>query len=114
MPLQPSGVPSRAGIQAAIDEAVAAAVAAIEERRQFGTEIISFASAASHVQTITFPVAMAEAPKIVTAVISSPAADAGLWSVRTDTYTTTSFRLILNRSTAAVWTNVPVNWEAAY
>ena len=66
MPLEPSGVPSRAGIQAAIDEAVADRTAALPYAEAAGTTTISLSDAASGTTAVTFPASRFSAAPIVT------------------------------------------------
>jgi hypothetical protein len=80
------------------------------ENIKTGTVSVSFATSTSHIRSVSIP-AMPAAPKIVLAVISSGAGVSTGWTIRTDSYTTTSFRLLLAGPSAA-WSGVDVNWLA--
>lgn len=78
-----------------------------------GTEVVSFSSATSNIRTVSFGRTLPAPPAMVSIVISTGSGTATGWGFRTDTYTTTSFRLILATNGSAVaWTNIPVKWHA--
>lgn len=75
MALNPSGIPSRAGIQAAIDEAAAkgdAAAALIGGKVQHGTFTLTVGTA-TVTQNVTFPAAYTSAPRVFCTVIDTAA-----------------------------------------
>lgn len=76
-----------------------------------GTESVSFSTATSEIRSVSFSPAMPVAAKIVLAVISSGAGVTTGWTIRTDSYTDHSFRLLL-AGPSVTWTNVAVNWLA--
>lgn len=75
-----------------------------------GTELVTFGTATSHTRTVSFGKTLEAAPSRVGITISSGAGVSADWTWRTDTYTTTSFRLLLVGPSGA-WTDVPVIWQ---
>lgn len=79
---------------------------------QTGSTVVTFATSTSYIATVTLPT-MPAAPNTVLAIVSSGASATAGWVPKTDNYTTTSFRLVLNGPSAA-WSNVIVRWVAFY
>lgn len=116
MPLQPSGVPSRAAIQAAIDEAVNDAVAALNAKRQIGNGAIAGTSVDASgfaSTTVTYPVAFPTTPKVSLTMTSAPGGSATI-VLRAHAKTPTGFTVYaFNVGTAAAtWTNLTFDWIA--
>ncbi|MEV6790910.1 H-type lectin domain-containing protein [Streptomyces sp. NPDC051320] len=82
---------------------------------QTGTESVSFTSATSFTQDVTFPVAYATAPTVVTN-INSGAGATSRWDTRAIGITATGFQLFgyttQTDAAAATWSAVPVGWVA--
>jgi hypothetical protein len=79
------------------------------------TETISFASATSYTQAISFDRTYGTAPDVV-AVISSGAGETAQWNARAINVNTTGFTMFLYRNvgmTANAWTGWPVTWIAS-
>lgn len=76
-----------------------------------GIESVTFATATSHIRTVTFGVTLPFTPAYVDAIVSSGSGTTTGWVIRTDSYSTTGFRLLLSGPSAA-WSSVDVRWHA--
>jgi hypothetical protein len=97
-------------VEAAINQAVADALADVPIITS-GVELVSFSTATSHVRTIQLGVTLDAAPEDVHVNIRSGDGSVNGWIPRSDTYGTTSFRLIMTGPSSA-WSNIPVVWTA--
>ena len=114
MPLLPSGVPSRAAIQAEIDSAreVAEAVRAMVGIRARGTVLVSVASAPNGTATVTFPAGLfTSAPRVWA---SKQAGGLAKFTPYVSNVTTTgcTIGLYSGDGSSANQSNVPIAWEA--
>lgn len=82
---------------------------------QWRTELISFASAASYTQVITFDEAFPSVPAVMVS-LNSPSGVAGKWTARAYNISATGFTLFILKTDAAepnqAWTDQRVDWHA--
>lgn len=108
MPLDPSGVPSRAAIQDAINEAAAA----IEDKRQQGAATITVTASTSGSQSVVFPTPFAATPRIQ--VTNAGGTGASVFFLTTSARTPTGFTVnATKRDTTNVDATIIVEWSAA-
>ena len=88
---------------------------ALEDFIQRGVENVTFASAASHTRTITFPEPFSAPPIVHTNIAAAPGTIAR-WNSRAITVTATDFVLFVfkgdNADANVAWTDIPVHWIA--
>jgi len=80
---------------------------------QWGSELMSFAAAGSHIRTISIPTRPA-APEVVLVIINSGSGVPNGWVWKTDQYTTNSFRLTGTGPNNGAWSNINLLWVAFY
>lgn len=76
-----------------------------------GDVSVSFASALSNTQVITFDVPFLEIPRVFTN-INSLSGSTGRWNSRASNITTTQFTLFVYGDAAAAWAGINVQWMA--
>lgn len=79
-----------------------------------GVVNVSFSSATSHTETVTFSTPFTSPPRVYTNIASGSGA-AAHWDSRAINITTSGFTLFVFAplsGSAATWSNIPVNWDA--
>lgn len=74
-------------------------------------ESVTFASAVSHLRSITFATAFSAVPRVFTN-INNGSGPAAQWKSRAINITTTSFDLFLFHDSASAWSGIEVQWAA--
>ena|SRR5882672_2149721 len=89
---------------------IAAADVNVFHGQQVGTQAVTFAAATSNSTAVTFPIAFAAAPMVLTNIDSAPGTTS-TWRTRAISITTTGF-VIFSEGPSAAWSAVPVSWLA--